>query len=103
MGVTVFTPCVALNTVIGVPYYASIMVITFISIIFTLLGGLKAAIIADVIQSMTMILVSIAIIIQGTYETGSVKKVIDRNKEDGEIYLFYFHYYNLVLISLFFQ
>lgn len=51
--------------------------------IFTLLGGLKAAIIADVIQSMTMILVSIAIIIQGTYETGSVKKVFNINKDNG--------------------
>lgn len=76
-----------MNTVIGVPYYASIIVITFISIIFTLLGGLKAAIIADVIQSMTMILVSIAIIIQGTYETGSVKKVFNINKENGKFFV----------------
>lgn len=36
-GVTVFTPCVALNTVIGIPYYASICGITAVSIIFTLL------------------------------------------------------------------
>lgn len=34
LGVTVFTPCVALNTVIGLPYWASILGITFISIIF---------------------------------------------------------------------
>lgn len=36
-GVTVFTPCVALNTVIGIPYWASIVGITFVSIVFTIL------------------------------------------------------------------
>lgn len=36
-GVTVFTPCVALNTVIGIPYWASIFGITVVSVIFTLL------------------------------------------------------------------
>lgn len=36
-GVTVFTPCVALNTVIGIPYWASIVGISLISIVFNLL------------------------------------------------------------------
>jgi Na+/proline symporter len=37
LGVTVFTPCVALKTVIGLPYWASILSITAISIIFTIM------------------------------------------------------------------
>nr|CAD7449294.1 unnamed protein product [Timema bartmani] len=37
LGVTVFTPCVALKTVIGLPYWASIFGITFISVIFTVM------------------------------------------------------------------
>lgn len=36
-GVTVFTPCVALNTIVGIPYWASIFGISIVSIIFTLL------------------------------------------------------------------
>ncbi|KAJ3642956.1 hypothetical protein Zmor_025701 [Zophobas morio] len=40
-GVTVFTPCVALNTVIGIPYWASICGITLVSIIFTILNTVK--------------------------------------------------------------
>lgn len=36
-GVTVFTPCVALNTVIGIPYWASIIGISVVSIIFNIL------------------------------------------------------------------
>uniref|UniRef100_A0A8D9FI94 Sodium-dependent multivitamin transporter n=1 Tax=Cacopsylla melanoneura TaxID=428564 RepID=A0A8D9FI94_9HEMI len=37
LGVTVFTPCVALKTVLGSPYSLSIIAITSISIVFTVL------------------------------------------------------------------
>lgn len=37
LGVTVFTPCVALKTVMGLPYWFSIVLITSIAIVFTLL------------------------------------------------------------------
>lgn len=37
LGVTVYTPSVALNTVIGIPYWVSICGLTAISIFFTIL------------------------------------------------------------------
>ncbi|XP_008198466.1 sodium-coupled monocarboxylate transporter 1 isoform X1 [Tribolium castaneum] len=89
-GVTVFTPCVALNTVIGIPYWASIFGITLVSVIFTILGGLKAAILADVMQGLTMIAVSLAIIIQGCIEVGGFGAVFERNKADGRLDFFNF-------------
>ena len=55
LAVTVFTPCVALKTVIGLPYWTSIVGITSISVAFTIMGGLRAAILSDVIQGLTMI------------------------------------------------
>lgn len=84
-GVTVFTPCVALNTVIGIPYWVSIFGITLVSIIFTILGGLKAAIHADVMQGLTMIIVSMAIIIQGTLEVGGFGTVYTVSKDRGRL------------------
>lgn len=87
-GVTVFTPCVALNTVIGIPYWASIFGITIVSIIFTLLGGLKAAILADVMQGLTMIAISVAIIIQGCVEAGGFGNVFRLTKDDGRLDFF---------------
>lgn len=89
-GVTVYTPCVALNSVIGIPYWASIFGITIISIVFTILGGLKAAILADVMQGLTMIAMSVAIIIQGCVEAGGVGTVIETNKEGGRVEFFNF-------------
>lgn len=50
MGVTMYTPCVALNTVAGIPYWASYLLMTALGILFTIFGNLKSAITADVIQ-----------------------------------------------------
>ncbi|XP_066143766.1 sodium-coupled monocarboxylate transporter 1 [Euwallacea fornicatus] len=87
-GVTVFTPCVALNTVIGIPYWASIFGISIISIIFNLLGGLKAAILADVMQGLTMIAICVAIIIQGCVEAGGFGNVFNITQRDGRLNFF---------------
>nr|CAD7459163.1 unnamed protein product [Timema tahoe] len=90
LGVTVFTPCVALKTVIGLPYWASIFGITFISVIFTVMGGLKAAILADVMQGLTMIFCSVVIIIQGTLNVG-VSAVINVPRDEGRLKFFDFN------------
>jgi solute carrier family 5 (sodium-coupled monocarboxylate transporter), member 8/12 len=37
MGVTIYTPTVALNTVIGIPYYASLLAMMCIAILFNIL------------------------------------------------------------------
>lgn len=90
LGVTVFTPCVALYTIIGVPIWMSLSAITVISIIFNLLGGLKAAITADVIQVMITIVVSVAIIIQSTIRAGGVANVYNENRDSGRLNFFNF-------------
>uniref|UniRef100_A0A1B0CZK3 Sodium/solute symporter n=1 Tax=Phlebotomus papatasi TaxID=29031 RepID=A0A1B0CZK3_PHLPP len=90
LGVTVYTPSVALNTILGVPYWMSLVGITVVGIIFTVLGGLKAAITADVIQGLTMITISLAIIIQGTYETGGPLKVFNTAKDANRFQFFNF-------------
>ncbi|XP_021939076.1 LOW QUALITY PROTEIN: sodium-coupled monocarboxylate transporter 2 [Zootermopsis nevadensis] len=90
LGVTVFTPCVALKTVIGLPYWASILSITVISVIFTIMGGLKAAITADVVQGFTMIACSLAIIIYGCIGVGGFGEVVDVSSERGRLQFFNF-------------
>ncbi|XP_014222164.1 sodium-coupled monocarboxylate transporter 1 isoform X1 [Trichogramma pretiosum] len=91
VSVTVFTPCVALKTVIGLPYWASICGITAISIVFTLMGGLKAAILSDVLQGLTMIGVSLVIIIHGTIDVGGISTVVNITQERGRLEFFNFN------------
>ncbi|EGI57635.1 Sodium-coupled monocarboxylate transporter 2 [Acromyrmex echinatior] len=90
LGVTVFTPCVALKAVIGLPYWASIIGITAISVVFTIIGGLKAAILSDVIQGLAMIGVSVIIIIQGTVNVGGPVNVFNVTQERGRLDFFNF-------------
>lgn len=90
MGITLYTPCVALNTILGVPYYASLIAMTGISICFTLLGGLKAAITADVIQGITITLVSVLVICQGIYESGGISNVYNVNRDNDRLQFFKF-------------
>lgn len=52
-------------------------------LLFTIKGNLKAAITADVIQGITMIIISFGVIAQGIYESGGVEKAYVINKEHG--------------------
>ncbi|XP_058467266.1 sodium-coupled monocarboxylate transporter 1 isoform X2 [Malaya genurostris] len=90
LGVTVYTPTVALNTVIGIPYWVSLVAISVISIVFNLLGGLKAAITADVIQGVTMILISVGIIIQSMVTVGGFDKIFTIPADNGRMNFFNF-------------
>lgn len=85
LGVTVYTPSVALSTVIGIPYWASIVGMSTICIFFTILGGLKAAINADVIQTLTVIVVTLTVIIKGTISSGGVQKVYEVNRDNDRL------------------
>lgn len=87
LAVTIFTPCVALKAVIGLPYWASIVGITSISVVFTVMGGLQAAILSDVIQGLTMIGVSLVIIIRGSTDIGP-DKVLNVTYERGRLDFF---------------
>ncbi|XP_076630792.1 sodium-coupled monocarboxylate transporter 1 isoform X2 [Colletes latitarsis] len=87
LAVTIFTPCVALKAVIGLPYWASIIGITTISVIFSVMGGLKAAILSDVIQGVTMIGVSLVIIARGAADIGP-SKVLNVTYERGRLDFF---------------
>ncbi|XP_048001659.1 sodium-coupled monocarboxylate transporter 1 [Leguminivora glycinivorella] len=92
LAVTVFTPTVALHAVLALPHWASAAALTAVGIVFNLLGGLSAAIKADVIQTMTMILVSGAFIIQATIRAGGPQKVLADNIDGGRLQFFKFHW-----------
>ncbi|KAL5234454.1 hypothetical protein ACI65C_001864 [Semiaphis heraclei] len=91
LGVTVFTPCVALKTVMGLPYWFSIVLITSIAIVFTLLGGLRSAILADAVQSLVMIGCSIVIIIHGFFIAKGPLNVYEVTKERNRLDFFNFN------------
>lgn len=114
LAIIIYTPCVAMQTIMAVPFWASLLTLTGISICFaifvhmisiqsvvfvhdtgtpsqltairfSLQGGVKAAITADVIQGLTIIVVSIAVIIKGiTLLDGGLMEIHETNRDDGE-------------------
>ncbi|XP_050535997.1 sodium-coupled monocarboxylate transporter 2 isoform X2 [Daktulosphaira vitifoliae] len=88
LGVTVFTPCVALKTVMGLPYWFTISSISLIAIIFTLLGGLRSAIIADAVQSLVMIGCSVIIILHGFFIAKGPINIFEVNRDRDRLDFF---------------
>ncbi|XP_013147978.1 PREDICTED: sodium-coupled monocarboxylate transporter 2 [Papilio polytes] len=90
LAVTVYTPTVALHAVLALPHWASAAALTVVAIVFNLLGGLAAAIRADVIQTLTMVIVSGAFIVQATVKAGGPGQVMTDNIEGGRLEFFKF-------------
>jgi solute carrier family 5 (sodium-coupled monocarboxylate transporter), member 8/12 len=90
LAITIFTPSLALHTIIGVPLWISLMIITLITILFNLLDGLKATVMADAIQTGITFSISVFIIIQSTILAGGIGEVYDRNKNNGRLNFFNF-------------
>lgn len=86
IGITIYIPTVVLHTVTGISYVALTCSILVLIIFFTLCGGIKAVITADVIQGLLMIFVSIGLIVQGVYDAGGVGEVIRINNDNGKCY-----------------
>ncbi|VVC90125.1 unnamed protein product [Leptidea sinapis] len=99
LAVTVYTPTVALHAVLGLPHWASAAALTIVGIIFNVLGGLAAAIRADVIQTLAMVIVSGAFIIQGTVKVGGIGQVVQDNIDGGRLNFFNFLVSNMNSLS----
>lgn len=58
------------------------------SVLFQFQGGLKAAITADVVQGLSMIACSLAIIIFGSIDVGGFGEVLNLSAERGRLQFF---------------
>ena len=75
MAVIVLGTCLALRSVLGVPFWASVITYTVITTIYTSLGGFKAVIWTDVFQLVVMVTGILATLIKSTVKTGGSSAV----------------------------
>ncbi|KAK0061081.1 sodium-coupled monocarboxylate transporter 1 [Biomphalaria pfeifferi] len=90
MGVVLFGPAVALEAVTGFSLWSSIFVISFVSVVYTAIGGLKAVIWTDVFQAVVMLTGIFAILIKGTIDSGGPQAVWDKAYDGGRLNFFNF-------------
>ncbi|XP_023933015.1 sodium-coupled monocarboxylate transporter 1 isoform X2 [Lingula anatina] len=91
MSVAIYAPATALEAVTGLPLWATILSVGLVSTFYTALGGIKAVVWADVLQSLVMIGGILAIIIQGSLKVGGLEEVWNINDEGGRLDFFDFN------------
>ncbi|KAK7904229.1 hypothetical protein WMY93_016836 [Mugilogobius chulae] len=85
MGVCIYTPAFALNAVTGINLWGIVLATGLVCTLYTTLGGLKAVIWTDVIQTVVMFSGQVAVIAVGVYQTGGPSEVWRKVWEGGRI------------------
>ncbi|XP_053376607.1 sodium-coupled monocarboxylate transporter 2-like [Mercenaria mercenaria] len=73
--------CVALDVVIGIPFWGTILIYTIVTTIYTSVGGIKAVIWTDLFQPTIMLTGMTAVLVKSTTDTGGAEKVIEYAKD----------------------
>ncbi|XP_041975072.1 sodium-coupled monocarboxylate transporter 1-like isoform X2 [Aricia agestis] len=83
--IVIYVPALAFNQVTGVNIHVVSPIVCLVCIFYTCVGGLKAVVWTDVIQTMVMVGAMILVIVKGTINIGGFGEVIRRNWETGRI------------------
>ena len=81
MAIVMVGTCVALEVVLGIPYWGTILIYTVVTTIYTAIGGIKAVIWTDVFQLVIMVSGTIAVLVKSTVDAGGVDKVFKNAEE----------------------
>ncbi|KAL4716542.1 hypothetical protein ACJJTC_010206 [Scirpophaga incertulas] len=83
--IVIYVPALAFNQVTGVNIHIVTPIVCFVCIFYTTLGGLKAVVWTDVIQTVLMVGAMILVNIKGTIIVGGFHEVFRRNWETERI------------------
>ncbi|XP_050319237.1 sodium-coupled monocarboxylate transporter 2-like [Bactrocera neohumeralis] len=85
MPIVVYVPALAFNQVTGINVYITSSVVSFIVVIYTILGGIKAVVQTDIWQTFVMFIGIIVIVILGVIYAGGFGPVFQHAAEGGRI------------------
>ncbi|XP_041565103.1 sodium-coupled monocarboxylate transporter 1-like isoform X5 [Drosophila elegans] len=83
--VALYVPAITYNQVTGTGIHVITPIVCTICTFYTCVGGLKAVIWTDVIQSFVMFGSILAVCIKGTFDVGGLGVVLDRNVSGGRL------------------
>lgn len=87
MAIVVYAPALALAQVTGFNVYISVSLICFVCIFYTTLGGMKAVLWTDALQTVIMYASMMFVIIKGAVDVGGFEYVWEKNVESGRAQL----------------
>ncbi|XP_070575636.1 sodium-dependent multivitamin transporter-like [Ptychodera flava] len=88
IAVTMIGPALAVEAVMDIDQWISLVVTGLVCVIYTTLGGMKAVIWTDVFQFIVIFGTVIAVAVLGTIEAGGLEHVWEVNKRDGRLDVF---------------
>ncbi|XP_021928486.1 sodium-coupled monocarboxylate transporter 1-like isoform X3 [Zootermopsis nevadensis] len=83
--IVIYVPALAFNQVTGINVHVITPAVCIVCIFYTCVGGLKAVVWTDVIQTLIMFGAMVLIIIKGTIDVGGFSVVWERNYDSGRI------------------
>ncbi|XP_047119680.1 sodium-coupled monocarboxylate transporter 1-like [Schistocerca piceifrons] len=81
----IFMPAIALNQVTGVNLHIISPVVCIVCIFYTCVGGIRAVVWTDVVQTVMMFGAVLLVVIKGTIDVGGLSVVWSRNFESGRL------------------
>ncbi|XP_033759489.1 sodium-dependent multivitamin transporter-like [Pecten maximus] len=90
MGIALFAPALALQTVAGIPLWLSIVVIGLVCTIYTAIGGIRSVVWTDVFQCLIVFTGILAVIIKGRTLLGTRQSITEIATEGHRLDFFDF-------------
>eukprot|EP00105_Crassostrea_gigas_P030122 XP_011452329.1 PREDICTED: sodium-coupled monocarboxylate transporter 1 [Crassostrea gigas] len=85
LGIVTYGVSTAIESVLGVPIWLCVVIVSICSMIYTAIGGIKAVIWTDVIQYWIMLASVLAVLIQGSLKVGGGSEVIRINSKGNRL------------------
>ncbi|XP_058129121.1 sodium-coupled monocarboxylate transporter 1-like [Anopheles ziemanni] len=79
MPIVIYVPALAFNQVTGLSIHIVTPIVCIVCVFYTSIGGLKAVVWTDVIQSGVTLLALLAVLVKGTFDVGGPREVLERN------------------------
>lgn len=73
--------CVALDVVLGIPFWGTILIYTLVTTVYTSVGGIKAVIWTDVFQLVVMVTGMMAVLVKTSIDAGGAGNVMEYARE----------------------
>ncbi|KAH8417108.1 hypothetical protein KR222_003258 [Zaprionus bogoriensis] len=83
--IVIYVPALAFNQVTGINVHIITPLVCIVCVFYTTVGGLKAVVWTDVIQTVIMVGAVLFVVIKGTIDVGGLGVVIQRNLESGRL------------------
>lgn len=87
MGIVLFAPALALETVTGIPKAVAVVLMGVICAFYSIIGGLRAVLLTDAFQSILMFAAVFTVIISGLVYAGGFGEIFKVASEGGRLQL----------------